>query len=343
METTTERLELERELAIAARPETVWGLLVDPEGLSAGWAMTATLDPRPGGEVRIEVILGQRRERRGGRGRPAAAARLHLGLGGGRRTGPELSRPARRTVEFELAPDGDGHAAPASSTATCRTRRRSSRTAHGWDHYLPRARAAVGPRPATRGATRRARGRPVRRDSTRPQGEVTMAKYVSVYKGGADGADATRSGSALMAAWGQWLGDLGGEPGRRRQPLRPVGGGEGGRLERRRHSGPHGLLDPRGAEASPRRRGRRSGCPVLAGRRLGRGLRDLRGDVGRARGPGLEPGPRETSAWRREDRRRARRPFAGTRALDLADDRRARDRGRKKTSPLRGAPPTSRS
>ena len=30
-ETTSERLELRRELAIAARPETVWSFLVDPQ------------------------------------------------------------------------------------------------------------------------------------------------------------------------------------------------------------------------------------------------------------------------------------------------------------------------
>jgi len=49
---------VERTIAIDASPETVWQFLVDPEKTTAWWGMTASFDPRPGGEYRIEVIPG---------------------------------------------------------------------------------------------------------------------------------------------------------------------------------------------------------------------------------------------------------------------------------------------
>jgi len=59
VESTTERLELRRELAIAARPETVWSFLVDPQKQLRWMGISAELDPRPGGVMRCEVIPGQ--------------------------------------------------------------------------------------------------------------------------------------------------------------------------------------------------------------------------------------------------------------------------------------------
>src|SRR5277367_5538366 len=58
MERTTERTDVRREVAIAASPETVWGFLVDPEKALAWWGSAITLDPRPGGLLRIEVGVG---------------------------------------------------------------------------------------------------------------------------------------------------------------------------------------------------------------------------------------------------------------------------------------------
>ena len=47
---------VERELVIAAKPETVWELLVDPKKASAWMGMQSWSDPRPGGLYRVEVI-----------------------------------------------------------------------------------------------------------------------------------------------------------------------------------------------------------------------------------------------------------------------------------------------
>jgi uncharacterized protein YndB with AHSA1/START domain len=136
VESTTERLELRRELAIAARPETVWGFLVDPEKLTTWMGVTASLDPRPGGAVRIEVISGN-----------VASGEIveidpprRLVYTWGWEPGPDGTNevpPGSSTVEFELVPDGTG--------TTLRFVHRDlpskasiERHGHGWAHYLGR-------------------------------------------------------------------------------------------------------------------------------------------------------------------------------------------------------------
>src|SRR5690348_18442610 len=57
METTTETA-VEREIEIAASPETVWEFLVDPEKMARWFGSRAWLDPRPGGQYRVDVIDG---------------------------------------------------------------------------------------------------------------------------------------------------------------------------------------------------------------------------------------------------------------------------------------------
>jgi uncharacterized protein YndB with AHSA1/START domain len=54
----TEGTKVERELAIAASPETVWELLVDPAQAVRWMGQVANLDARPGGLYRVEVIPG---------------------------------------------------------------------------------------------------------------------------------------------------------------------------------------------------------------------------------------------------------------------------------------------
>ena len=49
---------IEREIAIAARPETVWEFFVDPEKACRWMGLSAELDPQPGGIYRVEVIPG---------------------------------------------------------------------------------------------------------------------------------------------------------------------------------------------------------------------------------------------------------------------------------------------
>src|SRR5947209_18926853 len=58
METTTETTSVEREIAIAASPETVWQFLVDPDKAIRWMGQTASFDARAGGEYRFGGIPG---------------------------------------------------------------------------------------------------------------------------------------------------------------------------------------------------------------------------------------------------------------------------------------------
>ena len=131
METTTETT-VEREIAIAASPETVWQFLVDPLKATSWMGMTASFDPRPGGQYRIEVIPGH------------TAIGEFVELDPPRRLvhtfGWEGDNPVpsgSSTVEIDLFPDGAGtmlrftHRDLPSAEA-------AQSHAHGWDHYLER-------------------------------------------------------------------------------------------------------------------------------------------------------------------------------------------------------------
>src|SRR5213075_2352466 len=58
VESTTELFTVERELTIAAQPETVWKLLVDPTEQSRWWGTPLDFEARPGWSFRVEVIPG---------------------------------------------------------------------------------------------------------------------------------------------------------------------------------------------------------------------------------------------------------------------------------------------
>jgi uncharacterized protein YndB with AHSA1/START domain len=58
VEKTAETTAVEREIAIAASPETVWEFLVDAEKATRWMGQTASFDPRPRGLYRVEVIPG---------------------------------------------------------------------------------------------------------------------------------------------------------------------------------------------------------------------------------------------------------------------------------------------
>ena len=133
MDATTESTTVERELAIDADPETVWEFLVDPEKATRWMGMSASLDPRPGGAYRIEVIPGN----------VAIGEYIELDRprrivqtwgwepGGAGDVAPESTR-----IEIDLIPNGDGttlrfrHELPTAKAAESH--------AHGWDHYFER-------------------------------------------------------------------------------------------------------------------------------------------------------------------------------------------------------------
>jgi uncharacterized protein YndB with AHSA1/START domain len=141
MEQTTDAVEVRRELAIDASPETVWQFLVDPEKSHVWWGRAITLDPRPGGRLRIVI-------------RPETVAsgevvevdpprRLVYTWGweaGG--DGPELVPPGSSTVEIDLEPSGRGTLLRLVHRGL---RNDETRRSHGrgWDHYLGRLAVAA--------------------------------------------------------------------------------------------------------------------------------------------------------------------------------------------------------
>ena len=136
MDATTETTAVERTIAIAASPETVWEFFVDPVKLTRWMGMNADLDARPSGVYRCEVIPGH------------TALGEYVELDPPRRLvftwgwekgaeGDTAVPPGSSTIEVELAPEGDGtklrfvHRDLPSAEA-------AESHAHGWDHYLPR-------------------------------------------------------------------------------------------------------------------------------------------------------------------------------------------------------------
>ena len=138
MEASTDTA-VRREIEIAARPETVWEFFVDPEKATRWMGQSASLDPRPGGEYRVEVIPGN------------VATGEFVELDPPRRLvwtwgwEPESQSPVASgstTIEVELVPEGDG-------TRVLFTHRglpdadAAQKHAHGWDHYLERLEIAA--------------------------------------------------------------------------------------------------------------------------------------------------------------------------------------------------------
>jgi uncharacterized protein YndB with AHSA1/START domain len=130
MDVMTETKAVTRELEIAAKPETIWNLLVDPKEIVRWMGQVANFDARPGGQYRMEVVPG------------------HIAVG----KFVEIERPRKlvytwgwegspvkpgsTTVIFELVPRGKGtllrfrHELPNVEAANSH--------AEGWDHYFER-------------------------------------------------------------------------------------------------------------------------------------------------------------------------------------------------------------
>jgi len=140
---TTEQVVFQREVQIAASPETVWEFLVDPEKL-ARWKgrLAEAFDPRPGGAFRIEIVPG------------SIAAGEFVELERPRRIvytwgwepsadGPNIVPPGSSTVEIELVPE-EGGTKLLFTHRDLPTRESADRHAHGWNHYLERLAVVAG-------------------------------------------------------------------------------------------------------------------------------------------------------------------------------------------------------
>jgi len=138
VETTAETTSIEREIAIAASPGTVWEFLVDPEKATRWMGQAAWFDPRPGGRYRVDVIPGNTAS---GEFVELDPPRRLVYTWGWEPGGQSAVAPGSTTIEIELIPRGDG--------TTLRFIHRDLPSgeapphAHGWDHYLERLAVAA--------------------------------------------------------------------------------------------------------------------------------------------------------------------------------------------------------
>ena len=155
---------VEREVRIAARPETVFQFFVDPLKMIQWKGKEATRDARPGGVFRVDVTghdvaKGEYLE-------IVPFSRVVFTWGWEAEGNPVP--PGSTTVEVSLIPDGTGtivrlrHSGLSSEAAAPHT--------EGWEHYLPRLAIAAEGR-ATRDPTRglRRRRTPPRRLELQPR------------------------------------------------------------------------------------------------------------------------------------------------------------------------------
>jgi uncharacterized protein YndB with AHSA1/START domain len=134
METMAETGAVERELAIAARPETVWEFLVDPEKAALWMGRGIELEPHPGGRYRVDVIPGSVAV---GEFVEVDPPRRLVWTWGWEPGGLATLEPGSTTIEVELIPDGDGTTLRFTHRGLP-TEEARRRHAHGWDHYLER-------------------------------------------------------------------------------------------------------------------------------------------------------------------------------------------------------------
>jgi uncharacterized protein YndB with AHSA1/START domain len=141
MERTAEQVVVEREVAIAASPETVWEFLVDPDKATRWMGQECTFEARPGGIYRCAVIPSHTARGEFVELDPPHRLVFTWGWEPGK-DGENPVPPGSSTIEIELVPDGNGtllhftHGDLPSAEA-------AESHSHGWDHYLGRLRIAA--------------------------------------------------------------------------------------------------------------------------------------------------------------------------------------------------------
>jgi uncharacterized protein YndB with AHSA1/START domain len=136
---------VEREIRIAARPETVFDYFVDPQKMVQWKGRRAELDPRAGGIYRVEI--NEQAVARGEYVEIDAPNRVVFTWGWeGQESGEHAVPPGSSRVEVELTRDGDGTIVHLRHFDLPEQSREIH--AEGWDLYLGRlARAAAGDDP----------------------------------------------------------------------------------------------------------------------------------------------------------------------------------------------------
>ncbi len=129
--TVEERTAIRRELRVAARPETIFGLLTDPAKYTRWKGALADLDPRPGGVYRVQ--MNSHDIARGRYVEVVPYSRVVFTWGW---EGSGAVPPGPSTVEVTLTPDGDG----TMVRLVHRDLPEAARDKHlqGWELYLHR-------------------------------------------------------------------------------------------------------------------------------------------------------------------------------------------------------------
>jgi uncharacterized protein YndB with AHSA1/START domain len=132
----TRSLELTRELRVAARVDTVYRCLTDPEMIVKWFGRRVDADPCVGGRIRIEV-------------NPTATAsgefvelvpNEKVAFTFGWEEKDHNLKPGASMVTFELRPDGD-HTVVRFTHSGLPTEDLVRSHSEGWDRYLPRLKA----------------------------------------------------------------------------------------------------------------------------------------------------------------------------------------------------------
>lgn len=127
-------LLVQREVAIAAKPERVWSFLVDPEQAVRWMGQAASFDLRPGGEYRVHVLphnvaVGTFVE--------IDPPRRLVYTWGWEPGSVSTLPPGSTIVEFDLIPLDDGTLVRLTHRNLPTTSAAESH-AQGWQHYLDR-------------------------------------------------------------------------------------------------------------------------------------------------------------------------------------------------------------
>jgi uncharacterized protein YndB with AHSA1/START domain len=122
-----------REVVVGASPETIWQFLVDPTKVVRWMGVAASLDPRPGGRYRVEVLPGDVVLGRFVELDPPRRLVQTWGWEGRSGSVP----PGSTTVAFDLVPRDDGTLVRVTHSGLSRGVA-ADRQGRGWDHYLPR-------------------------------------------------------------------------------------------------------------------------------------------------------------------------------------------------------------
>jgi uncharacterized protein YndB with AHSA1/START domain len=128
---------LERELYIAARPETIFAFFTDPAKMTEWKGNQAALDPRPGGIYRVDINGSDIARGEYVEVTPYSRVVFTWGWEGE----GNIPQPGCSTVEISLIPEGDGTIVRLRHLGLSEEERASH--GQGWDHFLPRLAAAA--------------------------------------------------------------------------------------------------------------------------------------------------------------------------------------------------------